>query len=168
MDNLGCVFIMGRVVPPFATGGRAWGEFVSGGSPNEELQQLAIHLLVVQIEHGFPLTFEWVPRDRNVRADYLSHVSAMQHHHYRLLREWFEYLDGLWGLHSIDRFATAENRQRLYAPNTGRFRSHYFYPDGGRGVDGRPLYAVAGQEQLAVPPHVRGRRYARAPARLRG
>ena len=34
MDNLGCVFIMGGVVPSFATGGREWGEFVSGGSPN--------------------------------------------------------------------------------------------------------------------------------------
>ena len=46
MDNLGFVFIMGGVVPSFATGGREWGEFVSGGSPGfSELQRLALHLL---------------------------------------------------------------------------------------------------------------------------
>ena len=31
LDNLGCVFILGGVVPGFARGGRPWGEFVSGG-----------------------------------------------------------------------------------------------------------------------------------------
>ena len=129
MDNLGCVFIMGGVVPPFATGGRSWGEFVSGGSPNQDLQRLALHLLDLQIEHQFSLTFVWVPRDLNVRADYLSHVSEMRHHHYRLLEEWFAYLDGLWGPHTVDRFASAENRQPLGAPNTGRFCSQYFHPE---------------------------------------
>jgi hypothetical protein len=48
MDNLGCVFIMGGVVPPFATGARQWGEFVSGGSPNPCLQQLAVLILDLQ------------------------------------------------------------------------------------------------------------------------
>ena len=38
MDNLGCVFIMGGIVPPFAVGGKQWGEFVTGGSPNPTLQ----------------------------------------------------------------------------------------------------------------------------------
>ena len=87
MDNLGCVFIMGGVVPPFATGGRSWSEFVSGGPPNPDLQRLALHLLDLQIEHQFSLTFVWVPRDLNVRADYLSPVSEMRHHHYRSLEE---------------------------------------------------------------------------------
>ena len=129
MDNLGCVFIMGGVVPTFTTGGRAWGEFVSGGSPNPDLQCLAVHMLDLQIEHEFSLTFVWVPRELNVRADFLSHVSAMRHHHYRLAEEWFAYLDGLWGPHTIDRFATADNRQPLCPPNAGRFCSQFFHPD---------------------------------------
>jgi hypothetical protein len=66
MDNLGCVFIMGGVVLPFATGGRAWGEFVSGGSPNPDLQRLEVHMLDLQVKHQFSLTFGWVPRDLNV------------------------------------------------------------------------------------------------------
>ena len=129
MDNLGCVFIMGGVVPPFAVGGKQWGEYVSGGSPNAALQQQAVQLLDLQQAHDFTLVFEWVPRDLNVRADYLSHASEMRHHSYRLREEWFAYLDGLWGPHSVDRFAAADNCQPLGAPNTGRFCSQFFHPD---------------------------------------
>ena len=68
MDNLGCVFITGGLVPPFAVGGKRFGEFVSGGSPNPSLQALAVALLDAQIDGGFLLTFEWVPREQNVRA----------------------------------------------------------------------------------------------------
>ena len=129
MDNLGCVFIMGGVVPPFAVGGKQWGEYVSGGSPNAELQRLAVQLLDLQFARGFSLVFEWVPRDLNVRADFLSHASEMRHHSYSLRAEWFAYLDGLWGPHSVDRFASAENRQPLGAPNTGRFCAQFFHPE---------------------------------------
>jgi hypothetical protein len=129
MDNLGCVFIMGGIVPPFAVGGKEWGEFVSGGSPNPDLQRLAVQLFDIQLQYGFTLVFEWVPRDRNVRADFLSHVSALRHHHYRLRPEQFAYLDGLWGPHTIDRFATAETCQPLLPPNEGRFCAQFFHPD---------------------------------------
>ena len=155
MDNLRCVFIMGGVVPEFATGGRAWGEFVSGGSPNPELQRLALHLLDLQIEHGFTLTFVWVPRDLNVRADYLSHASELQHHGYRLLEEWFAYLDGLWGPHTIDRFATAANRQPLGAPNAGRFCSRFFHPDA-EWVDALSLSWGAENSWVFPPVHLVG------------
>ena len=129
MDNLGCVFIMGGVVPPFATGSRQWGEFVSGGSPNPELQRLAVAILDAQIEHRFTLTFVWVPRDLNVRADFLSHAAEGQQHSYSVRADRFAYLDGRWGPHSIDRFATIDNRQPLAAPHTGRFCSQYFHPE---------------------------------------
>ena len=39
------------------------------------------------------------------------------------------YLDDRWGPHSIDRFATIDNRQPLAAPHTGRFCSQYFHPE---------------------------------------
>ena len=79
MDNLGCVFILGGVVPPFAVGGKAWGEFVSGGSPNPDLQRLALRIHDSQLEHGYELVAEWRPRDENVRADFLPHVVEMRH-----------------------------------------------------------------------------------------
>ena len=155
MDNLGCVFIMGGVVPPFAAGGKQWGEFVSGGSPHPELQRLALHLLDLQVEHGFSLTFVWVPRDLNVRADYLSHVSEMRHHHYSLLEECFAYLDGLWGPHTIDRFASADNCQPLCPPHSGRFCAQYFHPDA-EWVDALSLPWGTENNWVFPPPHIVG------------
>jgi hypothetical protein len=129
MDNLGAVFINGGVVPSFAVGGKAWGEFVSGGSPNPELQRLAVRLLDMQLDRGFTLVFEWVPRDQNVRADFLSHASEEEQHDYSLREELFAYLDGLWGPHSVDRFASVSSRQPLLPPNGGRFCSRFFHPE---------------------------------------
>ena len=129
MDNLGAVFINGGVVPAFAVGGKAWGEFVSGGSPNPALQRLAVRLLDIQLDRGFTLVFEWVPRDLNVRADFLSHASEEDQHDYSLREELFAYLDGLWGPHSVDRFASAASRQPLLPPNRGRFCSRFFHPE---------------------------------------
>ena len=128
MDNLGCVFILGGVVPPFAVGGKAWGEFVSGGSPNPDLQRLALRIHDSQLEHGYELVAEWRPRDENVRADFLSHVAEMRHHDYRLIPRFFRMLDMLWGPHTVDRFASADNCQPLSGRFAGRFCSQFFHP----------------------------------------
>ena len=50
MGNLGCVFITGGVVPPFAVD--RIGGFVLGASPNPSLQALAVALLDAQMEGG--------------------------------------------------------------------------------------------------------------------
>jgi hypothetical protein len=123
LDNLGCVFILGGVVPEFAVGGKQWGEFVTGGSPNPDLQSLALRLFQAQLDGDFVLQAVWLPRALNVRADYLSRVSEMRHHDYQLLPELFRSLDADWGPHSVDRFACAATRR------TARFCSHYFHPE---------------------------------------
>lgn len=123
MDNLGCVFILGGVVPEFAVGGKRWGEYVSGGSPNAELQELALQLFQSQLDEGFELQAVWLPREQDTRADYLSHVSEMRHHDYRLRPALFHQLNALWGPHTVDRFACSATRQ------LARFCSHYFHPD---------------------------------------
>ena len=123
LDNLGCVFIMGGVVPESAIGGLVWGEYVTGGSPNPELQRLALQLFEAQLSGGFVLQAVWRPRELNVRADYLSRVAAMLHHAYRLRPSLFHWLDERWGPHTIDRFASIDTRQ------TPRFCSQYFHPE---------------------------------------
>ena len=123
LDNLGCVFILGGVVPPFAVGGRQWDEAVTGGSPNPALQALACSLLQTQLDNGFALQATWLPREQNARADFLSRVSEMRHHDYRVKRAVFHELDMAWGPFSIDRFADSANR------TTAHFCSHYFHPD---------------------------------------
>lgn len=123
MDNLGCVFILGGVVPEFSVGGKRWGEYVSGGSPNAKLQMLALQLFQAQLSEGFELQAVWLPREQNVRADYLSHVSEMRHHDYQLHQTLFLQLDQEWGPHTVDRFACNATRQ------LDRFCSHYFHPE---------------------------------------
>jgi hypothetical protein len=56
LDNLGCVFITGGVVPESAIGGGlSWGEYVMGGSPNPALQRLALQLFDAQLAGSFVL-----------------------------------------------------------------------------------------------------------------
>ena len=128
MDNLGCVFILGGVAPPFAVGGKQWGEYASGGSPDPSLQLLALRLFQAQLDGDFQLQPVWVPRDQNVRADFLSHASESRQHDYRLLPHIFARLDRRWGPHTIDRFACAATCQPLSAPFSGRFCCEYFHP----------------------------------------
>lgn len=123
LDNLGCVFILGGIVPAFAVGGKQWGEFVTGGSPNPDLQDLALRLFQAQLDGCFELQAVWIPRALNTRADYLSRVSEMRHHDYRVHPEIFRCLDADWGPHSVDRFACAATRQTM------RFCSQYFHPE---------------------------------------
>jgi len=123
LDNLGCVFILGGVVPEFAIGGKHWGEYVTGGSPNDELQSLALDMFQAQLDKGFELQAVWLPRALNARADYLSRVSEMRHHDYRLRPDVFRRVDAAWGPHTVDRFASFDSRQ------TARFCSHYFHPE---------------------------------------
>ena len=59
LDSLGCVFILGGVVPEAAIGGLAWGEYVTGGSPDPELQRLALQLFEAQLAGGFSLQAVW-------------------------------------------------------------------------------------------------------------
>jgi hypothetical protein len=138
------------------------GEFVSGGSPNPYLQGLAVLILDLQYTHWFLLTFEWVPRDLNVCADFLSHALEFFQHSYRLCEECFAYLDWLRGPHSIDRFASAEDCQPLIAPNAGRFCSRFFHPDE-EWTDALTI-GWAGEKQLDFPPHARSRHGRHAPA----
>ena len=109
MDTLGRVFMTGGAVPPFAVGGKRFGESVSGGSPNPSLQPLAVALLDARIEGGSVLTFEW-PGVGAARAECAGRpslapgdLSAMSDHGYRLRAESFLELHARWGPHSIDR-----------------------------------------------------------------
>jgi hypothetical protein len=68
----------------------------------------------------------WTPRAFNELADLLSRATAQRWHEYWLLCKVFFELDGLWGQHTIDSFATSRNAQPLLQPNTGRFCSSFY------------------------------------------
>ena len=151
MDNLGCVLILGKGVPPAAVGNKRWDERVSGGSPNPELQQWAIRICDAEVRHNFKLVVTWRPRDENVRADWLSHTSEMRQHDYTVGTAAFQLLDSLWGPHSIDRFASRGNAQSLAAPNAGRYCSQFFEPE----AEWADAFSISwqGENNWCHPPH---------------
>jgi hypothetical protein len=127
----------------------------SGGSPNPDLQRLAVLILDLQYTHWFLLTFEWVLRDLSMRADFLSHALEYSQHSYRLGKECFAYLDGLWGPHSIDSFASAQDCQPLIAPNAGRFCSLFFH-SGAEWTDALTIGWAGENNWISPPTHVVG------------
>ena len=126
LDNMGCVFILGGIVPSANVGNKQWGEWVSGGSPNPDLQQWALAICDAEIQYDFKLVPVWRPREENVQADWLSHTSEMRLHDYTVRDSVFQMLDYLWGPHSIDRFASRDNCQRLATPYAYRYCSQCF------------------------------------------
>jgi len=83
----------------------------------------------MQEQDGFTIVPVWRPREENVRSDFLSRVSQLQLHDYRLRPACFRLLDSIWGPHSIDRFATADSCQPLSGRYEGRFCSLFFHPN---------------------------------------
>ena len=70
------------------------------------------------VVHGFSIEPEWVPREENQLADYLSRV--VDYDDWGINKDVFQWLDSLWGPHSIDRFANSHNRQ------TERYNSSFY------------------------------------------
>ena len=63
---------------------------------------------------------EWIPREQNKLADYLSQL--VEYNDWMLNPEVFSALDAEWGLHTVDRFANSVNNQLV------RFNSWYWEP----------------------------------------
>ncbi len=137
LDNLGCVFILGCVVPESTIGNKWSGEFVSGGppklpkGPNPALQSMACELFLLQLNNGIALQAVWLPRELKKRADYLLRVSEMRHHDYSIRPAVFRQLNVRWDAdHSV---------------------LHALFPPRGRMV-GYVLLVMDKREQLAIPP----------------
>ena len=79
------------------------------GSKKPELQEIAVRIFKLCREHCIRLVPEWIPREQNERADFLS--KAIDHDDWCLSHEIFQYLDEWWGPHSIDCFASVHARQ---------------------------------------------------------
>jgi hypothetical protein len=89
-----------------------------GGGPVRELSALVKDIWKECIAHTIDATAEWISRDKNEEADILSR--------FRDAADWslnpalFQQLEGRWGPHSIDRFATQYNN------HCKRFNARYF------------------------------------------
>ncbi len=90
------------------------------GSPNLELQSIAVNIFDFCKANSFEIQVTWIPRKQNAVADKLSKFSDPDD--WEMSIETFNYLDQLWGPFSIDRFASEENHK------LSRFNSRFSCP----------------------------------------
>ncbi len=79
------------------------------GSKQPTLHAIALKVFALAIKHQIRLMPEWVPRELNERADYLSRI--IDYDDWFLNPAVFAMLDREWGPHSVDRFADCNNCQ---------------------------------------------------------
>ena len=90
------------------------------GSSKPELHKIALEIFQFCHDDKITLLPKWVPRNLNIQADVVS--KSVDFDDWRTTRDFFEYLNRLWGPHTIDRFARHKNT------HLARFNSRYFVP----------------------------------------
>lgn len=94
---------------------------VQKGSTKPHLQSLAFNIFSKCVEFAISLSIVWIPREDNTKADYLSNVIDFDD--WQTSDEFFKFIDGMWGPHTVDRFANAQNAKLQ------RFNSLFWYPN---------------------------------------
>ena len=79
------------------------------GSRKPDLQAVALKVFALVVRYQIRLEPEWVPRELNEKADYLSRI--VDYDYWFVNPSVFEELNVLWGPHTVDRFADFHNRQ---------------------------------------------------------
>lgn len=82
---------------------------VQSGSTKLDLHSEAMGIFNICMKFNIDLRIQWIPRELNTVADDISKYRSTDE--WEVSREFFEYLDALWGPHDIDRFATYKNRK---------------------------------------------------------
>ncbi|XP_052103318.1 uncharacterized protein LOC127736766 [Mytilus californianus] len=93
---------------------------VQARSMKEDLQNLAYSIFCICKEHNIFIELQWIPRTLNSKADYISKMS--DHEDWQISNKFFEFLESLWGLFTVDRFASVMNNK------TKRFNSLFWNP----------------------------------------
>ena len=73
------------------------------------MQDQVIAIFRICAEHSVRLEPAWVPREDNGYADYVSKLAEVDD--WYLNPAAFRWLDGIWGPHTVDRFANSANAQ---------------------------------------------------------
>lgn len=119
---LSCLPILSSSHIKWYTDNQATAKIVEVGSMKLELHTIALRIFKICYEHSIHLDIEWVPRDRNTRADFISKLVDFDD--WQVTEDVFKDLDSLWGPHTVDCFATYYNRKitryfsRFWNPET--------------------------------------------------
>jgi len=82
---------------------------IKAGSMKQHLQRLALSIFSVCMRENISIEVQWIPRELNTKADYISKM--IDHEDWGVSTEFFEFIDSLWGPHSVDRFASSLNNK---------------------------------------------------------
>jgi hypothetical protein len=86
----------------------------------EPLQSLAYSIFSICTKHSISIDIQWIPRKENTKADYISKM--IDHEDWGITDTFIEFIDDLWGPHSVDRFASVVNKK------ISRFNSLFWNP----------------------------------------
>lgn len=113
------------------------------GSKKPYLQIIASQIFETCTENSTQVSNVWKPRNENKRADFLSRVTDMDD--WSVHDDVFNSYEKLWGMHTVDRFATHYNKK------CERFNSKYWCP-GTEAVDAFTQVWVSENNWLVPPP----------------
>lgn len=117
-----------------------------GGSGREHLQQICLEIFAVCLEHRVELRPEWLPREENVRADYLSKIRDVDD--FGVSSPVFAQISTAFGPFSVDRFASPHKAK------LARFDAFFWCP----GVEGVNAFTQdwggVGVSYCFPPPHL--------------
>ena len=112
------------------------------GSRKAIIQAVVKRIFEFCHERSIQLWIEWIPRKNNVLADAMSKFYDSDD--WMLNSKYFRILDKLWGPHTFDRFASANNKQ------CAKFNSRFWCP-GSAGVNAL-AYDWLGENNWVNPP----------------
>ena len=73
----------------------------------ENLQAIATSFFSICLIHGISIEIQWIPREGNTQADYLSKI--IDYEDWGGSEMFFNFMNELWGIYIIDRFANSTN-----------------------------------------------------------
>ena len=99
---------------------------VESGSGKPQLHSLAMSIFSICVKNSINIDIEWIPRGKNIKADAISKIFDFDD--WGVSLEFFEFIDSMYGPHSVDRFADSNNKK------IELFNSRFYTP-GSSGVD---------------------------------
>ena len=82
-------------------------KIIEHGSRRHSLQEIAVNILSILMQTAIRLEMAWIPTEKNQQADYLSRL--VDHDDWMVNPHIFQWIDSVWGPHTIDRFAIHYN-----------------------------------------------------------
>lgn len=82
-------------------------KIVEAGSMKENLQAIAMSIFSTCLINGISIDIQWIPREGNTQADYLSKI--VDYEDWGVSEHFFYFMNELWGIYTIDRFANSTN-----------------------------------------------------------